>query len=217
MKRKKVSYSEVINYWLNYEYRDRPEFKEFIDSHFSAEDLKVIGEHSDLSNEKENEKRYEMLHSYRNFIEWFVHAAWWEAALDAKDISEILVIHADHWYKLSGGTLKALDIAKTMNAHEDEIRSDSNVSEIKKVYDDLENRVKKPSKIVVVGPEKGSDYTAIDGVHRVIRLCMYYLVKKKEDPENISQETYLGLTPDPIERSPEQWRAVENFLREPLC
>ena len=214
VKRRKVPYSEVISYWLNYEYRDRPEFKEFVDSHFSREDLRVIDEHPDLSSEKENAKRYEMLHSYRNFIEWFDHAEWWDAVLDAKDISEMLVIHADHWYKLSGGTLKAQDIAKTMDAREKEIRNDPNVSqEIKKVYDDLENRVKKSSKIVVVGPEKGSDFTVIDGVHRVIRLCLYYLVRKKEDPKNISQEAYLGLTPDPIERSAEQWREVENFLQ----
>ena len=155
-----------------------------------------------------------MLSSYRGFIEWFSHAQWWEATLDAKDIAEILVIHSDHWHKLSGGTLKAIDIAKTMVQRADDIKNDPDTSgEVTKTYVDQEKSVKKPSRIVVVGPEKGSDLTVIDGVHRVIRLCMYYFVKKKEDSRDISQKAYLGLTPDPIERSADQWKGVTSFLQ----
>ena len=84
-KKRKASPAEVISYWLNYEYRDRREFRKFIDSHFTKDDLRLISEDADHANEKENAKRYEMLSSYRGFIKWFSHAEWWEATLDAKE------------------------------------------------------------------------------------------------------------------------------------
>ena len=134
-----------------------------------------------------------MFKSYRGFIEWFSHAEWWEATLDAKDY------RGDSSYTLRSlaqafrGTLKASDIAKTMVKERTKSKTiPRHQEEVKKTYVDQEKSVKKPSRIVVVGPEKGSDLTVIDGVHRVIRLCMYYFVKKKGGQPRYFAESVPG-------------------------
>lgn len=208
----RVNYAEVVGYWLRYEYKSRPEFKKFVESQFNKDDLKLIDKRN-FSKEEDNKKRYDMLHGYRTFIEWFSHAEWWRAELGQSDVSQILVIHDKHWYKLSRGSLKALDIAKAISSQDAELQDDSKLLEEKrKIMSDLTERAKERTKIVVVAPENGRVLTVIDGVHRAIRLCLYYFIRHERDPSTISQPAYLGLTPDPIEHSTEQWSDVWEFF-----
>ena len=70
---------------------------------------------------------------------------------------------------------------------------------MKKITNDLDEKIKSDrSRLVVVGPQGGGQLTVIDGVHRAIRICLYYFVQRREDPRKLTQEAYLGLTPDPI-------------------
>jgi hypothetical protein len=198
---RQVCYSEIVGYWSRYEYSSRPEFKEFVDSNFEPEDLALIQKRN-FENESDNQKRYEMLRDYRFFMERFDHAKWWKLELEEKDIAKLLVIHDQHWYKLSGGTLKALDIAKTIDSQKSDLQNDSRIFEEKrKVLTKINEKVRERSRLVVVGPAKGEVLTVIDGVHRAVRLCLYYFVRKHKHLTKFSQPAYLGLTPDPIEHS----------------
>jgi hypothetical protein len=114
---------------------------------------------------------------------------------------------------MSEGTLRALDIARSVDSQKNEIPDDSKVrQEKRKLKGDVERKVKEGSRIVVVAPEGGKTLTVIDGVHRAIRLDLYHFVRKRKSPAKISQPAYLGITPDPIERSAEQWKNVEDFF-----
>jgi hypothetical protein len=211
-KLRQVPYAEVIGYWLRYEYKSRPEFREYVDSHFPEEQRAKIKK-KNFRNESDNAKRYEMLHGFRFFVDWFLHARWWRVELDEKDIAKLIVIHDEHWYKLSGGSLKAIDIAKSINSQKSEFQGDARIfDEKRKVVNNIDQRVKERSRLVVVAPENGHAVTIIDGVHRAIRLCLYYFVRRRKNPRRLSQPAYLGLTPDPIQRSEEQWKDVTDFF-----
>ena len=88
-----VPCSDIVRHWLRLEYESREEFKRHIDSKFSNEELQLIYGDSVRSPKEADAKRYEILKSYREFIEWLKHAEWWEAILDARDILELMVIH----------------------------------------------------------------------------------------------------------------------------
>jgi hypothetical protein len=86
--------------------------------------------------------------------------------------------------------------------------------ESKKISSELKKKVKskRPTRIVVIGAEGGNDLTVIDGVHRAVRLCLYYGIEGKRKDKRFSQEAYLGLTPNPIQHSRRQWQDVEQFF-----
>lgn len=216
-----MPYAEVIGYWMEYEYRDRKDFRKHIDTNFSKKDIRLITGHHDYKDELANARRWVMLWSYRRFISWFDHASWWEAILDERDVKNLLVIHAPHWEFLSSGTVKALDIARTVeekkwNTAENYTKNDGAVvrKESKKIRTNLKNKIKskKHSTIVVVNADGGKELTVIDGVHRTVRACLYYFVRNKADPKDISQRAYLGITPNPIHHSSKQWSVVDSFF-----
>ena len=212
----RVPYDEVVGYWLKFEYKDREELRKHIGSRFSHEDIEeaVVSEH-DYSDQNANAKRHDMLESYRPFINWFSHAEWWRATLDENDISNLLVIHSIHWEKLSHGTLKAIDIARTIDENKDKEALSKYSGHVSKVIDGLEEKIREDSRIIIVAPKDGKVYTVIDGVHRAIRLCLYYIVRKNPFPgeHGLSQESYLGLTPDPIEYAADQWEKDSALFR----
>jgi len=221
MKIRRVPYAEVIGYWIEFEYRDRKDFRKHIETHFSKKDIRLITGHHDYRDDLANARRWVMLWSYRRFISWFDHAKWWEAILNEKDVQKLSVIHAPHWEFLSSGTVKALDIAITVeegkwSGAESYPKDDGAIvrMESKKMKTNLKSKIKskKHSTIVVVNADGGKELTVIDGVHRTVRTCLYYFVRNKADPKEISQRTYLGITPDPIHHSSKQWSVVDSFF-----
>jgi len=209
---------------MDYEYGDRKDFRDHINSHFSKKDIRLITGRHDYRDALANARRYVMLWSYRRFISWFDHAKWWEVILDHKDLSALLVIHAPHWDFLSSGSLKALDIA--INVDQKEWKDKKNGQrypkqdgaivrkESRKLRANLSDKIKskKHSTIVVVNAKGGHELTVIDGVHRSVRKCLYYFVRNKGDPKTISQRAYLGITPNPLRHSSTQWSVVDSFF-----
>src|SRR5579871_2920646 len=111
---KQVSHAEVFGCWLRKEYDGRKSFKRHVNTTIPLKYRKFI-HRQNLRNEFENEIRYAILISYRKFAANYRCANWWEVELEEKDLKNLLVIHSPHWMKLSGGTLRALDIAKRVN------------------------------------------------------------------------------------------------------
>ena len=229
-KLRKASYAEVVGYWISYEYADRKDFRDYINSHFSNEDIRFITEPHDYEDQRANSRRLFMLRGYRRFIGWFNHAEWWVASLSEKDISNLLVIHSLHWDLLSSGSVRALDIARGIEEkrwkkvkNDGPLREPAEFEHIKtvakeesaKIVKGLKKKVKSksPSRIVVIGADGGKDLTVIDGVHRVVRLCLYYFVRGNGEDKYVSQEAYVGFTPDPLQRyAPKHWQDVRDFF-----
>lgn len=230
-KLRQVSYAEVIGYWISYEFDDRPDFRNYVESHFPKDDIRFITEPHDYNDPMANSRRLAMLRSYRRFISWFRHAKWWVVSLSDDEISNLLVIHSPHWDLLSTGTVRTSDIAEGIRekrwrkkkldanlilnepAELDHIRSIAR-AESKKISKNLKKKVKSksPSRIVVIGADGGKDLTVIDGVHRAVRLCLYKLEHEAADHKLLTQEAYLGLTPDPLQRTSKEWSNLHDFF-----
>jgi len=234
---RRASYAEVVGYWISYEYNDRKDFRDYVDSHFSEEDVRkyIISSPHDYNDSKANARRLTMLKGYRKFISWFSHAEWWVVSLSMEDVSNLLVIHSHHWDLLSSGSVRALDIARGIDEKKwKKLKNDNTLSlsepgefehirtvakqEAKKITTGLKRKVKSknPSRIVVIGADGGEELTVIDGVHRAVRLCLYYVIRgkqeKEEGDENPTQEAYLGITPNPLRRSTKEWDDVGEFF-----
>ncbi len=69
-----------------------------------------------------------------------------------------------------------------------------------KIRDNLEKKVKEKGdrRLVAVGAVEVKDLTVIDGVHRAIRICLYYMVRRNNPSERISEQAYLGFTSNPV-------------------
>lgn len=192
LKEKKTSYDEVIGYWLENEYHGRKELREHVDARFS-EDLSLISTR-DYDNDASNLKRYEMLASYRPFLEYFKDAEWWSASIGFEELGELTVIHAAHWEELSRGSLKAIDIAKTIHQNPKKLLTSYNSRRVKKILDNLERKVADYSRMVVVTGKEASNLVVIDGVHRAIRLCLYYLVQANQASNQREFEIFFGIS-----------------------
>jgi hypothetical protein len=189
---KRVSAARVFSYWLKYEYEGRKSFRRHVRSLIPRKYIRIIREQN-LESAYENEIRYAILLSYRKFAYDYRCAEWWEAELERKDLKKILVIHASHWHKLSGNSLRAYDIAKSVNNFESIDTELKRSKEVKKILDNSEKKVKDRSMLVVVRTRGDHELTVIDGVHRAIRWCLYYLVRNAEPWEN--RRMYLGIVP----------------------
>lgn len=190
--KKKTSYDEVIGYWLENEYHGRKELREHVDARFS-DHLSLISTR-DYDNDASNLKRYEILVSYRPFLEYFKDAEWWSASIGLEELGDLTVIHSPHWEELSKGSLKAADIAKTIHQNSEKLLASHNARRVKKILNDLERKVDDYSRMVIVTGKETSKLVVIDGVHRAIRLCLYYLVQGNRVDSQREFEIFFGIS-----------------------
>lgn len=188
----RVEPEKVFGYWLRYEYKGRKSFRRHVNRHIPKKYRRLIKD-QDLTNPFENEMRYAILLSYRKFASDYRCAEWWEGEIQRKDLNNMLVIHAPHWAKLSNKTLKAVDIAKRVNEFESLPEDLKKSREVRKITENSKDKVGDRSMLIVVRTKGKPELTVIDGVHRAIRYCLHYLVRKDKRWEK--KRMYLGIIP----------------------
>jgi hypothetical protein len=186
----KVKQAEVFGSWLKYEYENKFNVKDWVNSNFS--NIESIIVNPDFNEQEQNQKRLDILHEYRSFIESIpVETEWWIASINENDMRELRLISTSAWRDLTSGTLSPLDCAKRIN-------EDHTLKEpyVRFILDNYQRLSTTPSRPIIIGPKSGP-LTVIDGVHRIVSYSLFYFIRKEK--EFMQKEVYLGLTQLPFE------------------
>lgn len=183
-----VQSGEVFGEWLKHEYSGRGDFRMHVDQAFpGSHDLIAILDYSDPHS---NQRRLEILKSWRGPVvnEIPADTAWTLSTIDRSALEGLSLIHSSPWRQLSSGSLRALDVARTIES-EPAVCMNLYGGPIQYILDNLESLAKQQSKITAIGSGQ-SQVVVIDGVHRTVAMALFYLIREIE--ELLPREMYLG-------------------------
>ena len=183
-----VQSAEVFGEWLKHDYSGRGDIRTLIDMAFPGSSHFITL--PDYRDYQSNQRRAEILRNLTGDILRAIpeDTEWTISKVDQQSFRELILIDSGTWRQLSGGSLRAIEVAERIEADPAVCRGQHAVP-IHYILANLERLAKSQSRITTVGPEQGP-IVVIDGVHRTIAVLLFYLIRNEEEFQ--PREIYLG-------------------------
>ena len=183
-----VQPAEVFGEWLKHDYSGWGDIRTRVDTAFPGSSHFITL--PDYRDHQSNQRRAEILRNLTGDILRAIpeDTEWTISKVDQQSFRELLLIDSGTWRQLSGGSLRAFEVAGKIDSDPAVCRG-QHARPIRYILDNLERLAKDPSRIIAVGPEQGP-IVVIDGVHRTVAITLFYLIRNVEEFQ--PREIYLG-------------------------
>jgi nucleoside-specific outer membrane channel protein Tsx len=174
-----IDEDEVISIFLRAEYySDRFNQKLSAALKSTGNDKNLII-HPNISDQKENEARREIMGKYRGFgqnrdlFENFPQEInWFRVIISSVELNEVLFINWDYWKEITDGTRRPVILAKKIKSKK--IQQDEEIGRFENVAKALDSG-KQFNELIMVAKDRQSRFVVLEG-H--VRLTAYYLSQK---------------------------------------